>query len=70
MKEKSSSSVSRRVVCTGAGVAGVAGAVAAAASMLPRAPQAVAAPPKALPPQSAGYQASAHVLRYYASAKV
>lgn len=69
MKDKSSSSVSRRVVFAGAGVAG---AMAAAASMLPRAPRAVAAaaPPKALPPQSAGYQASAHVLRYYDSAKV
>jgi hypothetical protein len=68
MKEKSSSSVSRRVVFAGAGVAG---AMAAAASMLPRAPQVVAAAaPKALPPQSAGYQASAHVLRYYDSAKV
>jgi hypothetical protein len=69
MKEKPTSSVSRRVVFTGAGVAG---AMAAAAAMLPRAPQAVAAaaPPKALPPQSAGYQASTHVLRYYDSAKV
>jgi|WetSurMetagenome_2_1015567.scaffolds.fasta_scaffold04412_4 hypothetical protein len=69
MNEKPTSSVSRRVVFAGAGVAG---AMAAAAAMLPRAPQVVSAavPPKALPPQSAGYQASAHVLRYYDSAKV
>ncbi|ODV09366.1 MAG: hypothetical protein ABT20_11130 [Rubrivivax sp. SCN 70-15] len=69
MKEKSSSSVSRRVVFAGAGVAG---AMAATAAMLPRAPQAVAAavPPEGLLPQSAGYQASAHVLRYYDTAKV
>ncbi len=68
MKEKSSSPVSRRTVFAGAGVAG---AMAAAAAMLPRAPRAAAVvSPKERPPQDAGYQASAHVLRYYDTAKV
>ncbi|MFZ2986969.1 formate dehydrogenase [Ideonella sp.] len=61
--------LSRRTVFAGAGTAG---ALAAAAALLPRAevppPEAVADAKQ--PGGEGGYRATAHVLRYYQTAKV
>lgn len=65
------SPLSRRKVVAGAGTAG---AVAAAASLLPigapQAPQAGEAATKARPDARPGYRLTAHVERYYQTAKV
>lgn len=52
--------------------AGSAGALAAAAAVLPRVPEAppAAAAPRPAPEAGGGYQLSAHVQRYYQTAKV
>ncbi|HJV71891.1 formate dehydrogenase [Ideonella sp.] len=67
---KSSTSLSRRRVFAGAGTVG---ALAAAAAALPLARQAEPAPaaaPAETPDTAAGYRLSAHVQRYYQTAKV
>jgi len=69
MKKHSTPALSRRGMLMGAGAAG---AVAVAASAIPQAPKAapVAAAPEAAPEQGGGYRLSAHVMRYYQTAKV
>jgi hypothetical protein len=69
MKKLSTPALSRRGMLVGAGAAG---AVAVAASTIPRAPTAtpVTASPEAAPEQGGGYRLSAHVMRYYQTAKV
>ena len=70
MSKTESTPLSRRRLFAGAGTAG---ALAAAAAVLPlqREAAAVAAPtPKAAPEAGGGYQLSAHVQRYYQTAKV
>jgi hypothetical protein len=56
------------------GAAGTTGALAAAATLLAArqdaADDAAAAEPKTAPARAAGYQESAHVLRYYQTTKV
>jgi hypothetical protein len=67
---KSSPGVSRRRMFAGAGTVG---ALAAAAAALPlvRQPEPAAAPePAERPDTAAGYRLSAHVQRYYQTAKV
>ncbi len=60
--------VSRRRLFAGAGTAG---ALAAVATVLPLRPEAVVATPaKAAPAAGGGYQLTAHVQRYYQTAKV
>ena len=67
--------LSRRRIFAGAGSLGALGAAAAAAAVLaPAAPPARLAQDAATPPggadKSRGYQATAHVQRYYETAKV
>jgi len=61
--------LSRRRLFAGAGTAG---ALAAAAAVLPRQPQITpeAAAPQPAPEAGGGYQLTAHVQRYYQTAKV
>ncbi len=61
--------LSRRRLFAGAGTAG---ALAAAAAVLPLQPAApvASAEPKPAPEASGGYQLTAHVQRYYQTAKV
>ena len=70
MSKTESTPLSRRRLFAGAGTAG---ALAAAAAVLPlqrEAATATAATPKAVPEAGGGYQLSAHVQRYYQTAKV
>ncbi len=70
MSKSESTPLSRRRLFAGAGTAG---ALAAAAAVLPLQREAapVAAPtPKPAPEAGGGYQLSAHVQRYYQTAKV
>lgn len=70
MSKPSQPSLTRRTVFAGAGTAG---ALAAAATLLPGSPStpAVAAvQPSAEPGEDGRYRATAHVLRYYQTAKV
>jgi hypothetical protein len=71
MSQSESTPLSRRRLFVGAGTAG---ARAAAAAVLPLQPQptatAAAVLPKPLPEAGGGYQLSAHVQRYYQTAKV
>jgi cysteine synthase len=64
-----SSALSRRRLFAGAGTVG---ALAAVAAVLPAAPQVqpVAATPQPEPEAKDGYQETAHVLRYYQTARV
>ena len=64
------SALSRRRLFAGAGAAG---ALAAAVAVLPRQPEpaaAAAAEPSSEPQAGGGYQLTAHVQRYYQTAKV
>jgi len=70
MSKSESTPLSRRRLFAGAGTAG---ALAAAAAVLPLSQPAApvaAALPKALPEAGGGYQLTAHVQRYYQTAKV
>ena len=70
MSKNTVSPVSRRRLFAGAGTAG---ALAAVASVLPLQRQAVVAavaPTKPAPGAGGGYQLTAHVQRYYQTAKV
>lgn len=70
MRTTTESPVSRRHLFAGAGTAG---ALAAVASVLPLQREAVlatTAAPKPAPEAGGGYQLSAHVQRYYQTAKV
>ena len=69
MSKSSSPALSRRGMLVGAGVAG---AAAVAASAIPQGarPPVAAAAPQAAPEDGGGYRLSAHVLRYYQTAKV
>ena len=69
MSKSSSPALSRRGMLVGAGVAG---AAAVAASAIPQAarPPVAAAAPQAAPEEGGGYRLSAHVMRYYQTAKV
>ena len=61
--------LSRRRLFAGAGTAGALAAVAAVLPLAPAAPVA-SAEPKAAPEAGGGYQLTAHVQRYYQTAKV
>ena len=70
MSKTTVSPVSRRRLFAGAGTAG---ALAAVATVLPRQPgadQAAEASAKPAPEAGGGYQLTAHVQRYYQTAKV
>ena len=68
MNKSSSPALSRRGMLVGAGVAG------AAAVAVTAVPQSLKAPPVATTPETTpeqgGYRLSAHVMRYYQTAKV
>ena len=70
MSKTETTPLSRRRLFAGAGTAG---ALAAAAAVLPLQREAgpvAAAAPKAVPDAGGGYQLTAHVQRYYQTAKV
>lgn len=70
MKRSTEPSIARRQLL---GAAGTTGALAAAATLLATRPETPAVDAAALQPapeQGGGYQVTAHVLRYYQTAKV
>ena len=69
MSKSSSPALSRRGMLVGAGVAGAAAVAARAIPQAARPPVAAAAP-QAAPEEGGGYRLSAHVMRYYQTAKV
>ncbi len=69
MSKSTPSSISRRTVFAGAGVAGAVG-VLAVASGLPGVEPAAKAVAHAQPQPSAGYQLTDHVKQYYATARI
>lgn len=70
MSNAASTPLSRRRLFAGAGTAGALAAVAAALPLVQPAAPTVAQLPKAAPEAGGGYQLSAHVQRYYQTAKV
>lgn len=70
MKSSSDRQLTRRRVFAGAGVAGAAAVAAQLLPTAPAAPGALADALKPAPDTSGGYQLTAHVLRYYQTAKV
>ena len=62
--------VSRRRLFAGAGTAGALAAVASVLPLQPGATAAIEASPKLAPEAGGGYQLTAHVQRYYQTAKV
>jgi hypothetical protein len=69
MNKSSSPALSRRGMLAGAGAAGAAAVALAAVPQATKTPVA-AASPEAAPEQGGGYRLSAHVVRYYQTAKV
>ncbi len=67
--DRSPTPLSRRRLFAGAGIAGTAAAVAAALPLI-RPAEVVPAAPKPAPEAGGGYQLTAHVQRYYETAKV
>lgn len=67
---KSSPQLSRRRVFAGAGTVGALAAAAAALPLVRQAEPTPVAEPTATPDTAAGYRLSAHVQRYYQTAKV
>ena len=70
MSKTTATPVSRRRLFAGAGTAGALAAVAAALPLLPPATPVAADAPKAAPDAGGGYQLTAHVQRYYQTARV
>ena len=69
MNKSSSPALSRRGMLVGAGVAGAAAVAVTAVPQSLKAPP-VATTPETTPEQGGGYRLSAHVMRYYQTAKV
>ena len=70
MSKSTPSPVSRRRLFAGAGTAGALAAVASLLPLQPGADLAAVASPKPAPEAGGGYQLTAHVQRYYQTAKV
>jgi hypothetical protein len=70
MSKSSSPALSRRGMLVGAGVAGAAAVAATAIPRAARPPVAAEAPTPAAPEGGGGYRLSAHVMRYYQTARV